>query len=204
MVRTEMSEIKIKCPTCGKILRLQDSPTINTASFTCPVCKEKHVVGNCQRFVEQPKPQQPAGEETQYGPAISRMSGGEETQYVGSGYSASGEETQIYSAPQSNVGVLVDSLGRTYKLRLGINTIGRKASTSSATVQIDTSDRTMSRSHAVIEVRNAGGQMMHILKNGANKNPSYHKGSLVGPSDQMILNNGDKVKFGCTELIFKK
>lgn len=204
MVRTEMSEIKIKCPTCGKILRLQDSPTINTASFTCPVCKEKHVVGKCQRFVEQPKPQQPAGEETQYGSAASRMSGGEETQYAGSGYSASGEETQIYSAPQSNVGALVDSLGRTYKLRLGINTIGRKASTSSATVQIDTSDRTMSRSHAVIEVRNAGGQMMHILKNGANKNPSYHKGSLVGPSDQMILNNGDKVKFGSTELTFKK
>lgn len=199
-----MSEIKIKCPTCGKILRLQDSPTINTASFSCPVCKEKHVVGNCQRFVEQPKPQQAVGEETQYGPTASHMSGGEETQYAGSGYSTSGEETQIYSAPQSNIGTLVDNLGRTYKLRLGINTIGRKASTSSATVQIDTTDRTMSRSHAVIEVRNASGQMLHILKNGANKNPSYHKGSLVGVSDQMILNNGDIVKFGSTELIFKK
>lgn len=197
-----MSEIKIKCPTCGKILRLQDSPTINTASFTCPVCKEKHVVGNCQRFVEQPKPQQPVGEETQYGPTASRMSSGDETQYAGGGYSTIGEETQIYSTPQSNIGSLVDALGRTYKLCLGINTIGRKASTSSATVQIDTTDRTMSRSHAVIEVRNVGGQMVHILKNGANKNPSYHKGSLVGASDQMILNNGDKVKFGSTELIF--
>lgn len=199
-----MSEIKIKCPTCGKILRLQDSPTINTASFTCPVCKEKHVVDNCQRFVEQPKSQQPTGEETQYGPTISRMSNGEETQYASGGYSASGEETRIYSVPQSNIGSLVDNHGRTYKLRLGINTIGRKASTSSATVQIETTDRTMSRSHAVIEVRNAGGQIMHILKNGANKNPSYHKGSIVGPSDQMILNNGDKVKFGSTELTFKK
>lgn len=199
-----MSEIKIKCPTCGKILRLLDSPTINTASFTCPVCKEKHVVGNCQRFVEQPKPQRPVGEETQYGPTASRMSDGEETQYKGSGYSTNGEETQIYSTPQSNIGTLVDNLGRTYKLCLGINTIGRKASTSSATVQIVTTDRTMSRSHAVIEVRNAGGLIVHILKNGANKNPSYHKGSFVGPSDQMILNNGDKVKFGSTELTFKK
>ena len=199
-----MNEIKIKCPTCGKILRLLDSPTINTASFTCPVCKEKHVVGNCQRFVEQPKPQQPVGEETQYGPTASRMSSGDETQYAGGGYSTIGEETQIYSAPQSNIGSLIDNLGRIYKLRLGINTIGRRASTSSATVQIDTADRTMSRSHAVIEVRNAGGQMVHILKNRANKNPSYHKGSLVGPSDQMILNNGDKVKFGSTELTFMK
>ena len=108
-----MSEIKIKCPTCGKILRLLDSPTINTASFTCPVCKEKHVVGNCQRFVEQPKPQQPVGEETQYGPTASRMSSGDETQYAGGGYSTIGEETQIYSAPQSNIGSLIDNLGRT-------------------------------------------------------------------------------------------
>lgn len=199
-----MSEIKIKCPTCGKILRLQDSPTINTASFTCPVCKEKHVVGKCQRLVEQPKPQQPVGEETQYGPTISRMGGSEETQYAGSGYFTNGEETQIYSTSQSHIGFLVDNLGRKYRLCLGINTIGRKASTSSATVQIETTDRTMSRSHAVIEVRNAGGQIMHILKNGANKNPSYHKGSIVGPSDQMILNNNDKVKFGSTELTFKK
>lgn len=199
-----MSEIKIKCPTCGKILRLQDSPTIKTASFTCPVCKEKHVVGNCQRFVEQPKPQLPDGDETQYGPSTSCLRSGDETQYAESRCSTSSEETQIQSAPLLNEGALVDNLGRSYKLRLGINTIGRKASTSSATVQIATTDRTMSRSHAVIEVRNAGGQMVHILKNGANKNPSYHKGSLVGASDQMILNNGDKVKFGSTELTFKK
>lgn len=42
-----MNEIKIKCPTCGKVLRLQDAPNINAASFTCPVCEEKHVVGKC-------------------------------------------------------------------------------------------------------------------------------------------------------------
>lgn len=182
-----MSEIKIKCPTCGKILRLLDSPTINTASFTCPVCKEKHVVGNCQRYVAPPQ------QET-----------GEETQYAGSSHTTSGEETQIYSEYQSNIGFLVDQLDRTYQLKLGINTIGRMANTSSATIQIDTADRTMSRSHAVIEVRNTGGQTLHILKNGANKNASYHNGSLVGTSDQLILNNGDNIKLGSTELIFKK
>lgn len=159
-------------------------------------------MGKCQRYVEQPKPQQPAAEETQYGPAASRV-GGEETQYVSSGSSANGEETQIYSAPKSDVGSLVDNLGRTYKLRLGINTVGRKASTSSATVQIDTTDRTMSRSHAVIEVRNAGGQVLHILKNGANKNPSYLNGTILGPGDQLILNNGNRIKLGNTELTFK-
>ena len=42
--------IRIKCPTCGKILRLNNVPNINAATFTCPVCKEKHVVGQCQLF----------------------------------------------------------------------------------------------------------------------------------------------------------
>lgn len=182
-------EIKIKCPTCGKILRLMDSPTINTASFKCPVCGEKHVVGNCQRFVERPK--QPASEETQYGSMASHR--------------PSNEETQIYSAPTPlNVGTFVDNTGRTYMLQVGINTIGRQASTSSASVQIATSDRTMSRSHAIVEVRNAGGQIVHILKNGANKNPSHYNGTLIEPTDQFILNNGDKVKFGSTELTFKR
>lgn len=195
-----MSEIRVKCPTCGKIIGLVYTPTILTASFTCPVCNDKHIVGKCQRFVVK-QLQQPVGEETQYGPAASRMSGSEETLYAGG--SKSGDETQIYPESQSNIGSLVDTLGRTYKLRLGANTIGRKANSSSATIQIETTDRTMSRNHAVIDVRNAGGQIVHILKNGENKNPSYHKGFLVGPSDQLILNNGDKVKFGSTELTFK-
>lgn len=187
-----MSEIKIKCPTCGKILRLQDSPNINSASFTCPVCKEKHVVGKCQRVVPQPRPAN-MGEETHYGYD-------EKTKYAGKG-----EETDISEStfvPQ--VGSFVDMQGQKYQLAEGENTIGRKATTSPASVQIATADRTMSRSHAIVNVMNMGGNIVHILKNGANKNPSFLNGVLIGPSDQVVLNDGDKVKFGNTELIFKK
>lgn len=185
-----MNEIKIKCPTCGKVLRLQDAPNIDAAFFTCPVCKEKHIVGKCQRYVEQPKPIAPSCEETQYFGASAQQSGG--------------DETRIGALPIARVGMLVDNKGASYHLYSGINTIGRKATTSSASIQIATDDRTMSRSHAIIEVRNAGGQTIHILRNGANKNPSYLNGSLIGQQDQFILNNGDQIKMGNTELIFKK
>lgn len=74
-----MNEIKIKCPTCGKVLRLKDVPNINAAFFTCPVCKEKHIVGKCQRYVEQPKPIASSGDETQYGGGFVQQSGGDET-----------------------------------------------------------------------------------------------------------------------------
>lgn len=184
-------KIKVKCPSCGKVLILDDKPNIEKLSFVCPACKGKYLVGNCQRIVEKPQ-----------------VTTGEETQIVGYKNTSSGEETQIvgYNNKVSAVakaGTLVDNFGKSYQLNIGINTIGRKANSSTATVQIDTTDRTMSRSHAVIEVRNAGGKIIHILKNGANKNPSYHKGILIGPADQMVLNNGDRVKFGTTELTFK-
>lgn len=184
-----MNEIKIKCPTCGKVLRLKDVPNINAASFTCPVCKEKHVVGKCQRYVEQPKPIASSGDETRIGPR---------PQHAG------GDETRIAPASCPTVGALVDNMGSTYALRLGINTIGRSAASSTATIQIATNDRTMSRSHAVIEVSHAGGKTIHILRNGANKNPSYMNGTLIGPQDQLVLNNGDRIKMGSTELTFKK
>lgn len=197
-----MNEIKIKCPTCGKVLRLQDAPNINAASFTCPVCEEKHVVGKCQRYVEQPKPMVSSGDETRYGGASARQ-GDDETR-IGSQPQCGGcDETRIGSASSPAVGVLVDNLGRTYQLRSGINTIGRKAASSPASVQIATDDRTMSRSHAVIDVSHAGGKTIHILRNGANKNPSYLNGSLIGQQDQLILNNGDRIKMGNTEMTFK-
>ncbi len=199
-----MSEIKIKCPTCGKVLRLQDAPNINAATFTCPVCKEKHVVGQCQR-IEQPKPASPGGEETQYRQMPPSQRGNEETQYVSKPSSQyGGEATRLGSAPSVNIGSLADSMGRTYQLCVGINTIGRKAETSTASVPIVTADRTMSRSHAIIEVSNAGGKIVHILRNGANKNPSYLNGAVIGAQDQLVLNNGDRIRMGNTELTFKK
>ena len=197
-----MNEIKIKCPTCGKVLRLQDAPNINAASFTCPVCEEKHVVGKCQRYVEQPKPMVSSGDETRYGGASARQ-GDDETKIGSQPQCGGSDETRIGSASSPAVGVLMDNMGRTYQLRLGINTIGRKAASSPASVQIATDDRTMSRSHAVIDVSHAGGKTIHILRNGANKNPSFLNGSLIGQQDQLILNNGDRIKMGNTEMTFK-
>lgn len=182
-----MSEIKVKCPTCSNILRLADAPNIDKATtFVCPVCKDKHVVGNCQRVVDTP-----AAEETQYGGAARKTFSG-------------ADETRIYSAPQRQaIGSLVDARGHVYPLRRGTNTIGRKAQTSPATVQIVTDDHYMSRSHAIIEVRQAGDKVVHILKNDANKNPSYRNSSLIADGDQEVLNNGDHLTFGKTELTFK-
>ena len=202
-----MNEIKIKCPTCGKILRLADAPNINQATFTCPICKEKHIVGKCYRLVDTP-----SIDKTQYRGNSYGENNCDETQIGNSSIGCEetkiandGDKTRIGSAlKQQMVGRLVDNSGREYQLCLGVNTIGRKATTSTASVQIITNDRYMSRNHAVIEVQQIGEQTVHILKNGANKNPSYLNGSLVAANDQLILNDGNRLTFGKTELTFKK
>lgn len=190
-------EIKIKCPTCGKILRLNDAPNINASTFTCPVCKDKHRVGDCQRY--EPLPSTPS-DETQIGGAR-QSSGGDETMV---GRPKGGDETQVSHSPKPQAaGSLIDAVGRAYPLHHGVNTIGRRAATSPATVQIDTADRYMSRSHAVITVQQTATKTLHVLKNGANKNPSYLNGTLIGVTDQLILNNGDRLTLGKTTLTFK-
>lgn len=187
-----MNEIKVKCPTCGKVLRLAETPDIGKAVFTCPVCNNKHVVGRCQRIQSMP-----SAEETQYaGSAGSNAYGAEETRIAG-------RETGSGGAGMQNIGHLVDAAGRNYQLRCGVNTIGRQANTSSATVQIQTPDLYMSRNHAVIEVRTVSGRTVYLLKNSTNKNPSYMNGSMISAGDQLVLNDGDRMKFGNTELIFK-
>ena len=161
-------------------------------------------MGKCQRYVEQPKSIAPTGDETQYGGVYMQHLGGDETRMASEVRQEYCDETCIGGTSTARVGMLVDNKGASYQLCSGINTIGRKATSSSASVQIATDDRTMSRSHAIIEVRNAGGQILHILRNGANKNPSYLNGSVIGQKDQLILNNGDRIKMGNTELTFKK
>ena len=75
--------------------------------------------------------------------------------------------------------------------------------TSNATVQIDDPNGYMSRNHASIEVRERGNQLLYIMKNTLNKNPSFVNGNLVNEGDQLILNHGDRLKLGFNELTFK-
>lgn len=179
-----MSEIRIKCPTCGKVLRLNDVPEIAAATFICPNCGQKHVVGDCQRYGPTPLPDVDG---TRYDAALAGVEG-----------------AAVGTLSPAEVGRLVDACGAEYGLCVGLNTIGRKASTSEAEVQIATNDRTMSRNHAVIEVRSVGAGVQHILSNGKNKNPSYLNGMLIGAGDRLVLSNGDSIKMGETVLTFKK
>lgn len=183
-----MGSLILKCPNTGKVLTLKvaDNVDVSDKKFQCPSCNQKHYFRDCQKAEKRPLPSR---EETEFANEKTQLPSGS-------------DKTQLPNINQK-AGTLVDSNGRQYQLKEGINTIGRDASTPKATVRIDTDDRTMSRNHAIIEVVRSGLQLVHIIKNSENKNPSYVNNALIGSRDQLVLNDGDKLKFGETILNFK-
>lgn len=122
---------------------------------------------------------------------------------------ASDRKTQMMDAKTimgtfSCPGKLVDIYGQTYQLHEGINTIGRADSSSTASVQIGTNDRYMSRNHAVILVDTNRREINNILRFGNNTQISiYHNGVPLSPGENAKLSNGDIIRLGHTELTFR-
>lgn len=90
-----------------------------------------------------------------------------------------------------------------YFLKSGRNIVGRKATTSEATIQIDTTDRMMSRQHAIIEVsKSEKGGLHTIICNYQNKNATLVNDEPLLADDQIRLMNRYVVTMGETKMIY--
>lgn len=85
-------------------------------------------------------------------------------------------------------------------LRVRIDSIvGRKAATSRASVQIDTTDGYMSREHIQIDVDNGSFSVM----NARNLNDTYVNSQLIANGDVVVLQHGNVIKMGESSLRFE-
>lgn len=100
--------------------------------------------------------------------------------------------------------------GDRYSLNEGVNTIGRRAPTSEATLQIDTTDQSMSRLHACLRVeRLKSGRVKAILSDArppekAALLPIRFDDDPLFPEDAIVLANGDTFILGQTKLTYRK
>lgn len=176
--------IKIKCPTCGKILSVWDDPSNVGKSVRCPACKEKH------RFTEF-KLVRPLIDEDKTCIGLSIQDG---------------DHTELPSLSKSAIGFLQNETdNQKYRLVEGLNLIGRKTyqQESLATIPIVTEDRGFSRKHLYIEVvKGTDGIFRHYAYNAANKNETRVNGSPLVEGDKVILHSGDKIESSKTTLIF--
>lgn len=114
-------------------------------------------------------------------------------------------ETQFAEgkSDQKVIGSLICK-GEIYRLSEGVNTIGRKSSNSTATLQIATDDKSMSKVHAEIKViKLESGRYKAVLRDiradwKMKEKPMYFTDVKIYPEDQLNLENGDTFKMGDT------
>lgn len=172
----KMGKLKIICPNCRSLLTIEETPGIADKMLSCPICRFRAKVSVYQ--------QQALG---------NGKHGGDDDE----------EPTQV------NFGMMDRTIGsifhgsQEYSLHKGQNTIGRKAKTGHAEVQIS-DDRYMSRQHAVITIKEGGSGLEHHLQPTNPKNPIKVNGKLLQNSDIVVLQWGDRLTFGHTELVFER
>ena len=187
-----MQTKRIKCPSCGVILDVNNSKNEEVKHFSCPSCKTLLQV----KFGPQ---QEPIEAPTFMAPKSSASDGA--TQLAGSAYGATQLATSSQKAEMS-AGLMYD--GVIYQLEEGQNIIGRKGTTSKATVQIATEDRYMSRQHCAIKVTTLpDGTKKAVLSNYQNKNLTSVDGQEVETGDEIRLTDGNSITMGHTTITFK-
>lgn len=175
-----MGKIKITCPNCRSVLSIEETPGIGDKMLSCPICRFRAKVSVYQQ------------------------------QSIGNNRQASDDDepTQVnFDSMDRTIGSLF--LGaKEYSLHKGPNTIGRKAQTGHAEVQLcdihGEVDRYMSRQHAVITIKEGGSGLEHHLQPTNPKNPIKVNGQSLQNTDVVVLQWGDKLTFGHTELVFER
>lgn len=200
-----MQTKRIKCPNCSVILDVRNSKNETLKLITCPSCRAKLQV----KFeptqepligvtIMSPSPPNSNDGATQLAGSTSDSGA---TQLAGSGNGA----TQLGSAKHNPSDTPRLLFGETvYELKEGRNIVGRKGTTSQATVQIETADRYMSRQHSLVTVTKLPDQSLKVvLSNYQNKNATLVDGQPIETGDEIRLTNGDTITMGKTTVTFK-
>ena len=188
-----MQKKRVQCPSCGQVLEVQNQNNETLKKFTCPKCNALLQA----RFTPQ---QEPLEAKTYLGPRRPVMNNGS-TQLSGAGF---GSTHLVVSKGELNKTAILEGNGHTYSLMEGQNIIGRKCSSSKATVQIDTNDIYMSRQHCIINVCTLPNGIKKVgLSNYQNKNRTFIDEQLIDNEDEICLVDGNKIKMGNTVVTFK-
>lgn len=172
-----MQTLQVTCPNCRAIIVIENIPGISNKMLTCPKCGFRSKVSVFMQDADSCTVTQ--------------------TVFVDE------EPTQVLLPEMDRtVGVLcVD--GKEYSLHEGKNTIGRKAKSGHAEVQIS-EDIYMSRQHAVIYIEATSEGLAHKLVSTNPKNPIKVNGKPLNDGEEVLLKWGDELQFGKTEILFEK
>ena len=192
-----MQTKQIKCPKCGVVLEVKNSKNEVVKQITCPKCQ-------AVLQVKFPSQQVPLEAETYIAPQKQSAVDSGATQLGGSAFGATMLATPKEKPATESCNARLVFGDKPYFLEEGQNIVGRKGTTSKATIQIATEDRYMSRQHCSITVSTLpDGTKKAVLSNYQNKNLTSVDGQEIETGDAIRLTNGDRIMMGRTTVIFK-
>jgi len=164
-------EIKyVRCPKCQVVLQVKNSTGVAEKIITCPKCNTTLKI----LFRKESSAQTAT---TVQDEAKTRLA--------------------TSTVPTSNFHCVLEYSGKKHLLKIGNNTIGRKSSDNLADIMIETTDRSMSRRHAIINVSKLpNGSLKAVIRNDKNKNQTFVNNVALEADDRILLNNNDIVKMG--------
>ena len=175
-----METKKIQCPSCGVLLEVRNSKNEAVKIIECPQC-------GTQLRVRFPQKDDSVMDARTF---IAGMDIGGETIVPG-------------VSPKTAAKAIIVCEGNTYELHEGRNIVGRKASTSTADVQLLVADRYMSRLNAIVCVRKAGDKLLVTIANYKNVNPVKVGAVTLLDGDEVLLEDGDEIIMGTTKMRLK-
>lgn len=192
-----MQEKRVKCTNCGVILNVRNSKGEAVKIITCPECKSQLKVNFPPTASKEPLEAKTV--------LVGTAPTGESPTVLGGAGCAQSGATQYDPKPSQQKQYFLFLNGKRYPLSAGRNVVGRKASSSDAQVQIETSDLYMSRRHVCIEVVRLGdGSSKVLISNDKNKNETYVNGTLLNAGDRVVLTSGAKIKMGDTVVTYQE
>ena len=172
--------ISVKCPHCKVGLRVDETKIPKgIVSFKCPKCKKEIPLSYLDNKIGQG-----VNDET--------LVVSPKAKEAGIGY------LTVFPAP--------DTPQQEFQLNEGKLIVGRKAKVSTATICIQTEDKTMSRSHLLIEVKKdpKGNGYFHYLSDNNSKNHTLYNGKCIEEGDVVVLKDNDEIVLGRTIIRFKE
>lgn len=112
--------------------------------------------------------------------------------------------TEVCFSNEDAVLGILELDGIKYKLNEGKNTIGRKAASSMADIQLMVTDMHMSRTHICITVMKRTDGYQHRMENLTTNNPVAVNSNIMKPGEIVVLKFGDIIHLGKTDILFTK
>lgn len=112
------------------------------------------------------------------------------------------EGTQAYG----NIVVIENVFGykQVFPLHAGDNLIGRRSKGTEVDIPIETNDPSMDRRHCILNVkRNKQGKIIYTLRDNDSITGTFLMNQILGPKDQVRLEEGDIFTLGATTLILR-